>query len=249
MGQAERGKRPYFAKDARRAMLLEVAARVVEQQGWGELSMMSLAEAAGVSRQLVYQHFRSTDQLISAALAHFFNGLFHRARETMLQNADNLGRRTRAVEGMMFDLPRGRARALWQVVSAYGSSSRPLARASHELRQVISELYRPFIESELPVKGAAAKYVAWMLIMAFWGIFQIYDEGEIDVEDAIQLNVWLVQRVILRTDAPPPELGLAPRKRRRRGVAPAAENEGERATMQGGGQARKRKTSPATPVV
>jgi AcrR family transcriptional regulator len=230
-------------------MLLEVAARVVEQQGWSQLSMMSLADAAGVSRQLVYQHFRSTDQLISAALAHFFNALFLRARDTMMKNADDLGRRTRAVEGMMFGLPRGRTRALWQVVSAYGASSRPLAKASRELRQVITELYRPFIESELPVQGAAAKHVAWMLIMAFWGIFQIYDEGEIDVDDAIQLNVWLVQRVILRSDAPPPPLNPLPRKRRR--AEPDAgriEAGADEAAMEAGARATRRKKSPASPV-
>lgn len=231
-------------------MLLEVAARLVEQQGWSQLSMMSLADAAGVSRQLVYQHFRSTDQLIAAALAHFFNGLFHRARQTMLQNADDLGRRTRAVEGMMFNLPRGRARALWQVVSAYSASSRPLARASRELRQVISELYRPYIESELPVRGAAARHLAWMLIMAFWGIFQIYDEGEIDVEDAIQLNVWLVQRVILRTEVPPPALNPAPRKRRRAEPAEtsAAAEADAAAGVTGARPPRRRKRQAASTV-
>jgi AcrR family transcriptional regulator len=80
MAQARRQKRPYLPRQARHALLLEIAGRLVERQGWSALSILSLAEAAGVSRQLVYQHFRSTDHLIAAALAHFFRDLLDNAR-------------------------------------------------------------------------------------------------------------------------------------------------------------------------
>ncbi len=55
----EPAQRAYLARDDRRAALLDVAATVVETQGWPALSMISVAETAEVSRQLVYQHFTS----------------------------------------------------------------------------------------------------------------------------------------------------------------------------------------------
>src|SRR5271169_1164826 len=64
--------RPYLAAALRRDHLLEVAARLVRQGGWAALSMQGLAAAAGVSRQLVYEHFASADELSVAALTHLF---------------------------------------------------------------------------------------------------------------------------------------------------------------------------------
>jgi hypothetical protein len=55
--RATQEKRPYLGKDDRRKSLLNAAAELVEEAGWGVLNMSALADRAGVSRQLVYQHF------------------------------------------------------------------------------------------------------------------------------------------------------------------------------------------------
>lgn len=60
--------RPYLAAPERRQQLLDVAGRLVREAGWSSLSMQGLAIAAGVSRQLVYEHFESADELYLATL-------------------------------------------------------------------------------------------------------------------------------------------------------------------------------------
>ena len=64
--------RPYLTSPERRRQLLDVAGRLVREGGWSSLSMQGLAIAAGVSRQLVYEHFASADDLYLATLGHLF---------------------------------------------------------------------------------------------------------------------------------------------------------------------------------
>lgn len=49
--------RSYLRADARRRQLLDAAGRVFARGGYAGLTMVSLAEEAGVSRRLVYDHF------------------------------------------------------------------------------------------------------------------------------------------------------------------------------------------------
>jgi AcrR family transcriptional regulator len=49
-------KRPDMASHHRHRALLDVATEIVGRSGWNALTMNGLAEQAGVSRQLVYDH-------------------------------------------------------------------------------------------------------------------------------------------------------------------------------------------------
>lgn len=61
-----RGQR--LAPEARRALLLEVAAKLVLEQGYLPLGVQELAEAAKVSKALVYKYFPQTHDLYNALL-------------------------------------------------------------------------------------------------------------------------------------------------------------------------------------
>jgi AcrR family transcriptional regulator len=55
-----------LSKDARREQLLEAALGVVRERGADGLTLVSLAEAAGVSRPIVYDHFGTRAGLLLA---------------------------------------------------------------------------------------------------------------------------------------------------------------------------------------
>lgn len=55
-----------LTKDARRRQLLDVALGVVRTGGADNLTLVTLAEAAGVSRPIVYDHFRTRGGLLLA---------------------------------------------------------------------------------------------------------------------------------------------------------------------------------------
>jgi AcrR family transcriptional regulator len=53
---------------ARRDQLLDVTARLIAQSGFHGLSIETIARAAGVTRGLVYQHFRDLRGLLEAVI-------------------------------------------------------------------------------------------------------------------------------------------------------------------------------------
>ncbi|MGZ0153597.1 TetR/AcrR family transcriptional regulator [Kribbella sp. WER1] len=55
---------PRLTKDARRRQLLDVALGIVRERGADSLTLVTLAEAAGVSRPIVYGHFGTRGGLL-----------------------------------------------------------------------------------------------------------------------------------------------------------------------------------------
>src|SRR5947209_20270207 len=55
---------PRMAAEQRREQLLDAALSVIVEQGYGRVSMEAVARAAGVTRPVVYDHFRDLGQLL-----------------------------------------------------------------------------------------------------------------------------------------------------------------------------------------
>ena len=87
MSKAEaRKKRPYMASHQRRRALLDVAAEIVGRSGWSALTMKGLAAEAGVSRQLVYDHFEDGTGLVLSTIERLFQES-HRATAEVLRES------------------------------------------------------------------------------------------------------------------------------------------------------------------
>ena len=198
-------KRSYLAKDDRRQALLATAAEVVEQQGWPALSMITVAERAGVSRQLVYQHFESLDELMTETMTHIFRESFERVREAISGNAANLASLTRASE-FTFNAPPGRARALWQMITATYSDSAEATRMSRRLRHLLTNLWMPVASEAFGLKDTDARVVIWMLHMAFWGAHQLVEEKEVDRDSALRLFDWMLTQIQAGSVMAPPKV-------------------------------------------
>lgn len=105
--------RPYLSRERRLKALLAAATQIVETRGWNALTMVSLAEQAGVSRQLVYQHFESLQQVIGATLQFIFEDVFVRTRdEVVAHGAKDIKGTVASLQRITFDIPVGRARAM-----------------------------------------------------------------------------------------------------------------------------------------
>ena len=80
--------RPYLRADDRRRQLLEVAARIAGEGGLEQLTMVKLANAAGVSRSLVYDHFSDLSSLVAAMLMHHFAAVDEAVARSILPESD-----------------------------------------------------------------------------------------------------------------------------------------------------------------
>ncbi len=85
--QPNRGVR--LPRDARRAQLLTAAQHVFVTNGYHAAAMDDIAERAGVSKPVLYQHFPGKLDLYLALLETHGNELVHRVRQSLESTPDN----------------------------------------------------------------------------------------------------------------------------------------------------------------
>lgn len=188
-------KRGYLAKDDRHKALVETAAAVVEKQGWQALSMISVAEHAKVSRQLVYEHFDSVDQLMTETMTEIFRHVYESTRESIQRGTGNIVDLLEQSERMTFDLPPGRVRALWQMITGTYSDNAETVRMSRRLRHLLTNMWAPVANDAFGLDAREGRVLIWMLHMAFWGAHQLVDENEVDRATATRIFAWLVTQL------------------------------------------------------
>ena len=188
-------KRPYLAKPDRRAALLEVAAEIARAQGWSALTMISLAEGAKVSRQLVYQHFPSVNELIAQTLEHLFRGQYERIREHISNPDLSLVELVELAEKETFDAPPEQVRALWQMLTAADTGVDEVATVSRRLRHLLIKLWAPLIQQRTGCDESRSRALAWMMLMATWGAHQMVEDGELSRKTAVALSTELMLRL------------------------------------------------------
>jgi AcrR family transcriptional regulator len=196
--QSEKEKRPYLLRDERRRVFLEGAATLVETNGWGVLTMSALAEHIGVSRQLVYQHFPNLENLLVSTAKYLFRNVGEDLQLAVekAQASSNVLFVLRAACGVCFDLPKGQGNALWQLISGTTLNLVDLEGVRTNMRSMLLDIWTPVLVKSLGMSDDQAKPLAWMLIMAFWGIRQLVVDQIMTREEAeTQLNQ-MFQRVL-----------------------------------------------------
>jgi AcrR family transcriptional regulator len=188
-------KRGYLAKEDRHRALVETAAAVVEKSGWNALSMISVAEHAKVSRQLVYEHFDSVDQLMTETMTQIFRDAYESTRESIQRSTGDIVALLEQSERMTYDIPPGRVRALWQMITGTYSENPETARMSRRLRHLLTNLWGPVANQAFGVDPREGRVLIWMLHMAFWGAHQLVDEKEVDRATATRLFAWLLTQL------------------------------------------------------
>ncbi|GAA4841682.1 TetR/AcrR family transcriptional regulator [Saccharopolyspora rosea] len=106
--QPSRGVR--LPRDARRAQLLEAAQHVFVHNGYHAAAMDDIAERAGVSKPVLYQHFPGKLELYLALLETHGNDLVRRVRQAIESTPDNK-QRVRAAVGALYEFVDGEGQA------------------------------------------------------------------------------------------------------------------------------------------
>ena len=83
-------KRPYLGKAERKKQLIDAACEMVETSGWFSLNMSTLADQAGVSRQLVYQHFPNLEDLLTQTCHAIFDDTMTGTAQAITDHPDDI---------------------------------------------------------------------------------------------------------------------------------------------------------------
>ncbi|HEY0975526.1 MAG TPA: helix-turn-helix domain-containing protein [Solimonas sp.] len=189
-------KRAYLSRDRRRSTLLDVAAGIVEREGWTALTMSALAEQGGTSRQLVYQHFPSLEKLLADTAWHIFEDTMRSTRESVAAHPSDLSGAVKAAESFTLDLPPGRGDALWQLIAGTAAATPELDKIRRNLRQMIGGVWTPMVRQQLNLNVAEGRAYAWMAVMAFWGMRQLVRDGEMTRTRGMKLFNEFMERLI-----------------------------------------------------
>lgn len=92
-------RRRRLRKSERRRLIEDAAAELFAREGYGAAKLAEIAAAAGVTKQLLYQHFGSKQQLYLALLARHRDGLLGRLAVGMARPASLEERLQQTMEG------------------------------------------------------------------------------------------------------------------------------------------------------
>lgn len=174
--------RPYLRAADRRRQLLDAAARVAGRDGIGGLTIVGVAGEAGVSRQLVYEHFGDVAGLVGALLADRFGDLRAEMAEAMQAGAARPGEVALMGARHLLGRPapdRHLIRALMAYAAVPGHELSNLATAQREL---IIDRWAGRLR---PGQPGPSRAQIWAIINAMLGLGDLVDSGAITIDEAV----------------------------------------------------------------
>jgi AcrR family transcriptional regulator len=148
---------------ARRRQLLGAAQEVFVAQGYHAAAMDEIAERAGVSKPVLYQHFPGKLELYLALLDEHAEGLVQRLREVLASTPDNKLRVRRTMEAF-YDFVAGEGEA-YRLVFESDLRNVPAVRERVErTNQQCAEMISQFIQEDTGVSSEEAHLLGMGLV-------------------------------------------------------------------------------------
>jgi AcrR family transcriptional regulator len=144
-GATPRGSR--LPRRARRAQLLESALEVFVAQGYHAAAMDDIAERAGVSKPVLYQHFPGKLELYLALLDKHCDALVAQVRGALDATSDNK-QRVAATIGAYFDYVEHESGAFRLVFESDLNNEAAVRERTHRVTQECAEAIRDVIATD-----------------------------------------------------------------------------------------------------
>jgi AcrR family transcriptional regulator len=151
--------------------------------------MIPLAEAAGVSRQLVYEHFENLQVLRLEVTRFLFEEMFEAGGEALESFPDDLAAAARTAVRTQLELPPGARLALGEMGSGAASPSDDVRRLRARARQQVTETWAAAIRRHARVEQREARALAWMMTVASWSLFDLVADGTFTPDQAADFYV------------------------------------------------------------
>ncbi len=179
-------KRPYLRAGDRRRQLLDATGVVFDRAGFGGITMAGVANEAGVSRQLVYDHFNDLDGLYEAFVADRLARYRAALPHTSTVDPDTA---VRASFGHLLRIPPADRRVVRLLAANVGNPA--LRRAREQF--VADELRRwpRTLRSERAIGRARA--AVWMTTSALLALADAVTDGDLSETDATTIAIDVVR--------------------------------------------------------
>ncbi|RYU14096.1 TetR/AcrR family transcriptional regulator [Nocardioides iriomotensis] len=193
--QKPRGGR--MPRNARRAQLLESALEVFVAQGYHAAAMDDIAERAGVSKPVLYQHFPGKLELYLALLDQSCDTIVERCREALDSTEDNK-QRVAATMNVFYDYV-ANAHGAFRLVFESDLTNEPAVRervdrVTRDCAEAITEVIHT--DTGLPAEQSRLLSVSLVGMAQVSARFWLDDRGDVDQREAAGLIAGLAWRGI-----------------------------------------------------
>jgi AcrR family transcriptional regulator len=175
--------RPYLRADARRRQLLDAALEVFVRDGYAGLTMSALADEAGVSRRLVYDHFADLPALYDAFFTDRTERHLARIDAAIAGGSGDTAAAFTAAFAQMLTIPPDDRRAIRLVLTDGGRHELDELRA--RLRAHVERRWLPAVTGRRGRRTARARL--WMLVNGLFELAELVDRDEIAASTATTL--------------------------------------------------------------
>lgn len=173
-----------MTKEARRAQLLDVAYAIVQDEGTDALTLARLAERAGVSKPIAYNHFGTRAGLLAALFAWFDAQQIARMRAALAAGGDTLRETAEIAAAGYLDCIVGDGpefEELSAALLAYDETKDVLRESRERFAAVYREVFAPFVALE----GDPGRAVLTALVGAAEALARDEHDGAIGRSTAI----------------------------------------------------------------
>ena len=193
--QKPRGGR--MPRNARRAQLLESALEVFVAQGYHAAAMDDIAERAGVSKPVLYQHFPGKLELYLALLDQSCDTIVERCREALVSTEDNK-QRVAATMDVFYDYV-ANAHGAFRLVFESDLTNEPAVRervdrVTRDCAEAITEVIHT--DTGLPAEQSRLLSVSLVGMAQVSARYWLDSKGGVDRGEAAELVASLAWRGI-----------------------------------------------------
>lgn len=179
----------------RREQLVDVTARIIAREGVDRVRVPDVAEAAGVTRPVVYRFFPNRQALVSAVLEDFAGELQTRLRARLAEHplqepwsgtADDLRHMVRTFVEVVFDTIDDKSAGGWYLLG----SAAPYPDLDETMAALKARMVQPWVARVRELTGADAstsETVARMLVAMSRAVVQRWIDGELERAPALDM--------------------------------------------------------------
>ncbi len=186
-------KRSYLPAGVRRSLIVHAASRLISREGLPGLTMVAVAKEAGVSRQLVYDHFPDLPTLFRAVFAEQARLYELGLDEVFALDAGDIATRARQLFEHVLALgPETR-----HVVQALVGGAVPLELAGvrEQFLSAAHERWCPWFRS-LGLDGGSSHALVLVMTSAYLSVAESVDGGEIGAQAGATIVAMLADGIV-----------------------------------------------------
>jgi AcrR family transcriptional regulator len=166
----------------RRRQLLDAAGRIAGREGLGRLTMVGVATEAGVSRQLVYEHFADLSTLVWALVADRFGTAEATIASALEEPREDPSDVALIGARLLLSLPSEQRHLVRSLVGHANLTGHELSVPAAQLRRRMIKRWTAALGTG-ESRGARAR--VWALLQALFGLGDLVDAGELSLDEAV----------------------------------------------------------------